>query len=416
MKIVVSSRGSRGDVLPILSIGRALAKDGHEIVACVPRALVPAAEAMALPTFVYEEDVHHAMQTFEAKWTAAKRALVWMAKDLDQQLDVLLAASAGADAIVSSVNELMAPTVAEYRHIRHFRVGYAPIIPATQPPPLQPFQNLPSWGNRVAWRLLNGSIDLAFGRRVDRTRRGLGLKKRERIDVYLAARSFTLLAIDPTLGPPGRGGRFPHAYTGYAFGGDEGSIDPATEAFLDAGEKPLYVGFGSVGVDDPQALTRKVIEAAERVGCRLLIGRGWTGLGDIGPLPPWAAVVGDAPHATLFPRLAAIVHHAGSGTVHNAARAGLPQLGLPQIADQYYWAHRLSRLGLGPKALDPGHLRVADLAGAFHALLHNPAYADRAQSLAAKRNSLGAETAAITVLSHLKAPERYPNAFATLSA
>ncbi|MCD6498487.1 MAG: glycosyltransferase family 1 protein [Deltaproteobacteria bacterium] len=402
MKIVVSSRGSRGDVMPILSIGTHLAAAGHEVLACVPRALTDSAQDMGLTHVLYDEDIYHAMQSFEAKWTAAKRALAWMASNLDHQFQVLMAASQGAQAIVSSVNELMAPSVAEYRGIPHFRVGYAPIIPGTQPPPLQPFQTLPGWANLVAWRIVNGTVDLAFGRNVNRLRQSLGMKSIDRIETYLAARSLTLLGISPTLGPPGDRWRYPYEYVGYCFGGDHGSIDQRTEAFLNAGAPPLYVGFGSVGVRDPQALTKKVIEAADKVGCRLLIGRGWTGMG-ADHLPDWASVVAETPHAVLFPKLAGIVHHAGSGTLHNAARAGIPQLGMPQIADQYYWAHRIWRLGLGPKPIEPDHVTVDGLAAAMDSLLHNGYHQKMATRIARQIRSDGAQVAADRILNRLGA-------------
>ena len=57
---------------------------------------------------------------------------------------------------------------------------------------------------------------------------------------------------------------------------------------------------------------------------------------------------GETPHAFLFPRLSAVIHHGGAGTTATAARAGVPQIVVPHVLDQYYWGNRVYRLGLGP--------------------------------------------------------------------
>jgi UDP:flavonoid glycosyltransferase YjiC (YdhE family) len=108
--------------------------------------------------------------------------------------------------------------------------------------------------------------------------------------------------------------------------------------------------------------------------------------------------LGRAPHATLFPRCAAAIHHGGSGTVHNAARAGVPQLALPQIVDQYYWGHRLAQLGVGPAPIRFTRLTADGLTHALRALL-GPGYAERARRLAphvAADRGIEAAVAAIT--------------------
>jgi sterol 3beta-glucosyltransferase len=123
-----------------------------------------------------------------------------------------------------------------------------------------------------------------------------------------------------------------------------------------------------------------VRDAAMQTGCRVVLGAGWTGLGD--ELARGSVlVVGDVDHQALFPRTRGVVHHGGSGTTHTAARAGVPQLVLPQLADQFYWGHRVAELGLGPKPIAPGRLTVARLAGAMRVLLHESAFARQAATL-----------------------------------
>ena len=91
--------------------------------------------------------------------------------------------------------------------------------------------------------------------------------------------------------------------------------------------------------------------------------------------------VGAVPHHAVFPRVAAIVHHGGAGTTTAAAAAGVPQVILPHVLDQFYWAHRVERLGIGPRAL-PVDLITADiLTDRVDAALGDPGIRKRAATL-----------------------------------
>jgi UDP:flavonoid glycosyltransferase YjiC (YdhE family) len=123
---------------------------------------------------------------------------------------------------------------------------------------------------------------------------------------------------------------------------------------------------------------------------RAVISQGWAGLGGTA-LPEGVMEVGAVCHASLFPRVAAVVHHGGAGTTTTAARAGAPQILVPHVADQFHWAHRVERLGLGPPAVPRRRLRAERLAGARLALRDNELVAERAADLGAR---LRAELAA----------------------
>ena len=110
---------------------------------------------------------------------------------------------------------------------------------------------------------------------------------------------------------------------------------------------------------------------------------GWTGLGKT-DLPENVFLTGDSPHGTLFPRLAGIVHHGGCGTTHTAARSGIPQFILPQIADQYYWGHRIHSLGMGPKPVAPKRLTDRKLTIALRDMVENSTYQWHAKAFASK--------------------------------
>jgi UDP:flavonoid glycosyltransferase YjiC (YdhE family) len=149
----------------------------------------------------------------------------------------------------------------------------------------------------------------------------------------------------------------------------------------------VYLGFGSMMDPDPAGTTRLLLDAIGQSGCRAILARGWAGLGD-GPLPDSVFAAGPLPHARLFPRLAAVVHHGGAGTTATASRSGIPQIVIPHLMDQHYWGHRLHLLGVAPPPLPSLELSAPRLAEMISASVENDHIADRARELAAR---LGAD-------------------------
>lgn len=92
--------------------------------------------------------------------------------------------------------------------------------------------------------------------------------------------------------------------------------------------------------------------------------------------------VGEVPHAQMFPRLAAVAHHGGIGTLANTLRAGVPHLVLPVASDQFFWAERLKNLGVASHVLPRHTLTAPTLAQALRATINHTALHQRAQALA----------------------------------
>src|SRR5262245_44404582 len=159
-----------------------------------------------------------------------------------------------------------------------------------------------------------------------------------------------ILACDPALAgvPSDWQGAMPQV--GALFTTERAPLSPEVSAFLERGPPPVYLGFGSMSDRDPGASTARILEAVRRAGVRALIHRGWAGLSSE-QVPQGVLFIGPEPHGKLFPRCAAVVHHGGAGTTHAAARAGVPQLLMPHLLDQFYWAHRVAVTGIGPRAV-----------------------------------------------------------------
>jgi sterol 3beta-glucosyltransferase len=399
MKLVLSARGSRGDVHPVVEIAAELRRRGHDVTLCVPALFRDFAGRRGLEPLLYREDSETVMRGMGSGWGASGEAIRWFARNVEEQMAVLLPVTRGADALVTTVNEVAAQSVAEYRGIRHLRVAYCPVIPGDQPPPLLPWTGLPAAVNRAGWRILNMGMSLLLGRFLDEKRRALGLGPIGEFGRYVAARSHTILALNAELAPPSPEWVFPYSYAGYCYGDGGEPFEPGLRRFLEAGPPPVVVGFGSVIMKDPARLTRRLLAAARIAGCRLVLSSGWTGLGRR-DLPGDVYLAGDLPHGAVLPHVAGIVHHGGSGTTHTAARAGIPQMVMPQIADQFYWGSRVRALGLGPEPLPPSRATVGALAKGFMELRENVDHASAALAMSGKmRGENGVAAAADIILS-----------------
>ena len=107
-------------------------------------------------------------------------------------------------------------------------------------------------------------------------------------------------------------------------------------------------------------------------------------------------------HHILFPRVKAAVHHGSWVTTHLAARAGVPQLVLPQASDQYQWADRVARLGLGPKEVDMNRLKSHKLAAAFGQLVQREEFALNASEFADRVREIDGPKNAVALFERIK--------------
>ena len=159
----------------------------------------------------------------------------------------------------------------------------------------------------------------------------------------------------------------------------EWQIPADLRAFLDAGEPPVYIGFGSMsfGSERNEAIIR---EALELWGGRAVLAKGWGGLSGAA-VPPNAFLLDKAPHDKLFPLMRAVVHHGGAGTTLAGLTAGRPAFVVPQFFDQPYWGERVHALGCGPEPVHLRDLTGKSLAQGLDALVRNKDYAEAAERL-----------------------------------
>lgn len=379
MKVTLATVGSRGDVQPMLALAQTLRKRGH--VPCI--AAPPNFESWVRSHGVSFAPLGSDMQAYlteNAKVMSGspiklfKGMTQYFNAQLPLQFTELAAAARGSDAIVSAGLAFSAPSVAQYLKVPIMAVAYSPtILPATiHPPPTIPWHGLPAWMNDLLWRASNFVSGAMILEALNAGRSRLELAPISNLGTHLFEELPFTIAADELLFPPDAGWKTRHRYAGFLYYDDPSPLDPELEAWLKEGEPPVFIGFGSMSGDGIDRVAAMMTQAIVASGRRCLVGAGWSGLGG-GELPKGWRQVREAPHALLFPRTAVVVHHGGSGTTANALRAGVPQVILPLILDQFYHAHRLHLAGLAPKPTPMESITVPKLAAAIEEALALPA-------------------------------------------
>jgi UDP:flavonoid glycosyltransferase YjiC (YdhE family) len=385
MKILLAPYGTRGDVQPLIALGIALRDRGHRVEVSAPDNFRAWVESFGFTFHPVGINIEQVMCAAGDKIRGARWQMRHLYHDLiPAQFNSLPQTFPDADIIVGAGLQFAGPSVAEHRRVPYVMVVYCPVaLPSSaHPPPFVKWQRLPRAVNLLTWLMGAGAADLVLVASMNRSRSRLGLARVASPVRHLISGTTVILAADSTLAsaPPDLPA---NVITVDALVLEEGgSLDDELGEFLSAGPPPVFVGFGSMVTDETERAARMSLEAAELAGCRLILGSGWTGLGlNRKSLPPWCRVVSTVPHHLLFSRCAAVVHHGGAGTTTTVARAGVPQIVVPHLLDQFYWAHRVQLLGLGPRSVRFDRLQPGGLAKDMKAVLDDPSIRERAASL-----------------------------------
>ncbi|CAI7644449.1 unnamed protein product [Penicillium bialowiezense] len=173
---------------------------------------------------------------------------------------------------------------------------------------------------------------------------------------------------------------------------------PPTELdlFLRSGSRPVYIGFGSIVIDDPAAMTDIILQAVKSLGIRAIISRGWSKLGnEQASLDNDIFYLDDCPHEWLFQHVDAVVHHGGAGTTACGLRFGRATVIIPFFGDQLFWGNMVASRGLGPRPIPYRSLNAHNLADAIQFCLQPSAQA-AGQDVANQMAGESGVTAAVT--------------------
>ncbi len=397
MRALLSTIGSQGDVQPLVALALQLRAIGQEVHLCVPPDFRAWLNGLGLSITPIGPEVRSAAAKPAAALIPTPEQRHQMMKDMvAMQFDTIAEAAQSCDIILAATAlQIAARSVAEKIGIPYVFTAYSPIVlpsPLHAPPPLPPLPGQaslpPTTDNRELWARDTKRFNDVFGAALVALRTSKGLASVGDVRNHM----FTdrpWLAADLVLAPwPDPADQFVFQPGAWILP-DERPLPPELKKFLDAGEPPVYFGFGSTRA--PAGISQVMIQAARSIGRRVIISQGWADLSVVNDEPD-CQVIGEVNLVALFKRVAVIVHHGGAGTTTLAARAGRPQVAIPQLYDQRYWAHRIHHLGIGIE--HPAGTPTADsLVGALeHAL--RPDVIARAKSIAGTVRSDGAQLAA----------------------
>jgi len=386
MRIAIAAEGTRGDIHPMLALTERLIAAGHSVRFCAPPdfgevVTRSGAEFVAMGANARRFMSENAAALHAGGIPLLRAIQAWGEQSLAHQFRVLPDAVAGMDRLLAAGTILAGASAAELHGVPFRFVAYTPaLLPsADHSPAFFPLQTRSRLANRALWWSARALFAVIVRRDLNRARRALGLRPvRDLVRHALSPRP--VVAVDRPLASMPDDCPIAAAQIPCLHPRDGEPLPEKLARFLDAGPAPVFLGFGSMPDPDPAATTERLLGAIDALGCRALISRGWARLGEVA-LPENVMAIGAVSHARLFARVAAVVHHGGAGTTHTAARAGVPQIAIPHVLDQFYFARRVHELGVGPPAIPRKRLTVSRLAEALRATLDNEHLADRASEL-----------------------------------
>ena len=372
---------------------------GQEVRLCVPPDFREWIEGLGIPVAPIGPEVRNfAVASRPATPTppSPEQMRQVMEGTVATQFETIAAAAQGCDVIVGATAlQIAAPSVAERMGIPYVFAAYCPAVlpsPHHAPPVLAMLGDTPAPAMadyRELWAQDARRWNDMWGAALNSHRASAGLAPVSDVRSYILTDQ-PWLAADPILAPwpdPADQAVF---QTGAWILPDERPLSPELETFLETGEPPVYFGFGSMRA--PQDLGQVMIQTARALGRRAIVSRGWADLSLPVDDEPDRLAIGEVNQQALFRRVAAVVHHGGSGTTTAAALAGAPQVVIPQLYDQHYWAQRIHHLGIGT-AHAPGTPTADSLTSALEHTLQ-PDVAARAHSIATAVRTDGAQVAA----------------------
>lgn len=387
--------GSRGDVQPYISLGKALLKEGHKVKIVTHVEFKDWIESYGIDFDIIAGDPSELMALMVShpsiSYSFIKEAKAKFKSWIDDLLVTSWKACQNTDVLIESPSSIGGIHIAEKLKIPYFRAFTMPWTRTRAYPHafMVPDQRLGGAYNYMTHVAFENGYWRGTSYQVNKWRvETLGLKKTSLANMELACIPF-LYNMSPVVFPPSVD--FPEwiKVTGYWFLDESKDYTPPDDLLKfiqkarDDGKKLVYIGFGSIVVENPKELTQAVVNAVLEADVRCILNKGWSDrLGsskknDIEVhLPQEVFNAGSVPHDWLFTKVDAAVHHGGSGTTGASLRFGLPTIIKPFFGDQKFY--RVEDLGCGVALKS---LNSKELAKALKEVTTNQRIIEKAQSI-----------------------------------
>lgn len=417
MRIAMIALGSQGDVQPYIALGKGLKAAGHAVRLLTHENYAELVSAHGLEFCLMPGDVQELIESQEMRDLLARgnfleitartakeaqqAAVHWAQAGLVacQDMDLLVAGVGGLNLAIALAEKFAIPLVQAY---------VFPFTPTTAFPGVLFPRLIARFGGWVNW--LSHQLVRQILWQGARTGDTLARKQILNLPAPPLFGSYQSTCLD----------RYPILYgfspcvipkpadwhntqvTGYWFldAAPHWTPPAALLEFLENGSPPVYVGFGSMGSRDPKETAELVLSAIERSQQRAILLAGWGGLRTEN-LPNHIYLVDSIPHAWLFPRVAAVVHHGGAGTTAAGLRAGVPTIVIPFFGDQRFWGQRVASLGVGTEPIPRKQLTAQRLAQAIQTAVTDPTIRQRASNLGGKIQAEDGIANAVTTIQNI---------------
>jgi len=398
MHITILALGSHGDVLPFAVLGKGLREAGYQVQLATFESFRSMVESRGLELFPIFGDAQALMGSSGGLVLAESGAniikgLKGMLASFGALTDEYLRAFSDqtlweTDLVINQL-PIFGDDLCEKLDVPTFNASVIPLARTREfPIPLLPQWSLGPAYNALSYRLAEQLAWQPFRKAINRWRRNV-LRLRPKSfwgDFEKSDAQIPILAgFSPVVVPQPEDWGKHIQMTGYWFPEDDLSWQPSEELvrFLEAGPPPIFIGFGSMPIRDPEQVTRVILSALRKTGQRGILSSGW-GLESNQVLPETVFQVGYTPYSWLFPRVAGAVIHGGSGSTGMALRTGIPTLVVPFVMDQFFWGRRVTTLGAGPQPIPFKQLEEDKLSAAFEKMISDVEMQRRAAEVGEK--------------------------------
>lgn len=410
MKITLLTIGSHGDVRPYLALAIGLKAAGFTVTLATHEEFrdfitghgIDFYPVKGNPKAVFESETGQALLSSGTRFLEFIRLFRQAAEaDMLGGFDDCLAASQGADAIICPF--FVAGVAYQISRVVGCKTILAYLQPTTPtaafPVLMLPNLYLGGFLNRLSHQVVRLLFWQVFRDTVETwTRESLSISKPPRLGpvARLEKQSLVLLGYSKYLVPRPRDWPSNFQVTGFWQLNEAKHYQPPADLaeFLAAGAAPVYLGFGSMHSQEPEAVADLILQALQLTGQRGLLMSGWGGL-SAAALPESVHLLESVPHDWLFPRMQGVVHHGGAGTTGTGLMAGVPNLLIPFFGDQPFWAQRVFGMRAGPRPIPRQKLSVDKLSQGLQALSR---YQQSAAELGAKMRSEGGVAEAVYLI------------------
>lgn len=384
MKIACVILGTRGDVQPMIALATGLMKKGHEVIICAPSENEKLAKIHHCHFVPFGPEIKKSIKDNPEKQkggVAVKISPREGKKMVLDQINLLPDIIKGVDLVLGAGIVMGVQTAADILKVPYRLVAFYPILlGTTKDDPLK---------NRMMFGFGRKMMNLMMKGYMNKARAKHGLPPIKDVWEHWLGEN-VILACDKEINAAREGSAFAYTQTGFMLLSSDELLPSEVEDFLNSGKPPVYIGFGSNPITNAEKYTSMFEQVRDATSQRLIISKGWAEFPENSTRD--ILYVDEMPFELLFPRLAAIIYHGGTGTMAAASRTGIPQAAFPFMGDQFDNRKQIVKLGLGPNTCDFKKITAEAISSAITECVSNDKYKKNAEEISQRlRNVNGTE-------------------------